>query len=70
MSNLLHAAAKEAWSEHLDIKRQDRHIENCFLDSVEVCTQETVYLLLQIPVMKSTRDVVFLNTSTEEKHTL
>ena len=34
-----------------------------FSNSVEVSAQEAVYLVLQMPLTKSTRDVVFINTS-------
>ena len=67
MSNLLHAAAKEARNGNLDIKRQVRHIGNIFSNSVEVSAQEAVYLILQMPLTQSSRDVVFVNTSTPEK---
>jgi hypothetical protein len=64
MSNLLHAAAKEATNGNMDIKRQVRHIGNVFSNSVEVSAQEAVYLVLQMPLTKSSRSVVFVNTST------
>ena len=67
MSNLLHAAAKEARNDNMDIKRQVRHIGNVFSNSVEVSAQEAVYLVLQMPLTYSTRDVVFINTSTSDK---
>ena len=67
MSNLLYAAAKEARDGNLDIKRQVRHIGNVFSNSVEVSAQEAVYLILQMPLTNSTRDVVFINTSTADK---
>ncbi|XP_060573123.1 uncharacterized protein LOC132731041 [Ruditapes philippinarum] len=63
MSNLMYAAAKEARNGNLDIKRQVRHIGNVFSNSVEVSAQEAVYLVLQMPLTRSTRDVVFINTS-------
>ncbi len=63
MSALLHAAAKEARNGNMDIKRQVRHIGNVFSNSVEVSAQEAVYLVLQMPLSKGTRDVVFINTS-------
>ena len=63
MSNLIHAAAKEARNGNMDIKRQVRHIGNAFSNSVEVSAQEAVYLVLQIPLTNSTRQVVFVNTS-------
>lgn len=40
MSNLLHAAAKEARNGNYNIKEQVRHIGNVFSNSVEVSAQE------------------------------
>ena len=62
MSALLEAAAKEARKENPDIKKQVRHIGNVFSNSVEVGAQEAVYLALQIPLTKGTREVVYINT--------
>ena len=62
MSALLEAAAKEARKENTDIKKQVRHIGNVFSNSVEVGAQEAVYLALQIPLTKGTREVVYINT--------
>ena len=67
MSAQLDAAAKEARNGNLDLKKQVRHIGNVFSNCVEVSAQEAVYLSLQIPLTKSTRDVVFVNTSTPEE---
>ena len=67
MSAQLDTAAKEARKGNLDLKKQVRHIGNVFSNSVEVSAQEAVYLSLQIPLTKSTRDVVFVNTSTSEE---
>ena len=41
-----------------------RHIGNFFSNCVEVSAQEAVYLALQIPLTKGTRDVVYINTCT------
>jgi hypothetical protein len=62
MNNLMHAASKEARNDKLDIKRQVGDIKNVFSISVEVNAQEAVYLVLKIPLNKSTRDVVLVNT--------
>ena len=62
MSSLLEAAAKEARKENSDIKKQVRHIGNVFSNSVEVGAQEAIYLALQIPLTKGTREVVYINT--------
>ena len=65
MSAQLDAAAKEARKGNLDLKKQVRHIGNVFFSNcVEVSAQEAVYLDLQIPLTKCTRDIVFINTST------
>ena len=62
MSAQLDAAAKEARKGNLDLKKQVRHIGNVFSNCVEVSA--AVYLDLQIPLTKCTRDIVFINTST------
>ena len=38
-----------------------------FSNCVEVSAQEAVYLALQIPLTKATRDIVFINTSIPEE---
>ena len=63
MSAQLDAAAKEARKGNLDLKKQVRHIGNVFSNCVEVSAQEAVYLDLQIPLTKCTRDIDFVNTS-------
>ena len=67
MSAQLDLAAKEARRGNLDLKKQVRHIGNVFSNSVEVSAQEAVYLDLQIPLTKCTRDIVFINTSIPEE---
>ena len=67
MSAKLDAAAKEARKGNFDLKKQVRHIGNVFSNCVEVSAQEAVYLALQIPLTKCTRDIVFINTSTPEE---
>ena len=62
MSAQLEAAEKEVRKENPDIKKQVRHIGNVFSNSVEVGAQEAVYLALQIPLTKGTREVVYINT--------
>ena len=69
MSVLISEACKEARHGNMDLRRQVRHIGKKFLNSVEVSAQEACYLLLQLPLTKSTRDVVFINTSTPEERT-
>ena len=60
----LDEAAKEARKGNFDLKQQVRYIGNVFSNCVEVSAQEAVYLALQIPLTKCTRDIVFINTST------
>ena len=67
MSAQLDAAAKEARRGNLDLKKQVRHIGNVFSNCVKVSAQEAVYLDLQIPLTKCTRDIVFINTSIPEE---
>ncbi|VDI06331.1 Hypothetical predicted protein [Mytilus galloprovincialis] len=67
MSALLDQAAKEAREGNLELKRQVRHIGNYFTNSVETSAQEAVYLTLQMPLTKATRQVVFINTSPPDK---
>ena len=70
MSALLDRACKEARQGNMDIKRQVRHIGNQFLNSVEVSAQEAAYLVLQMPLTKGSRDVLFINTSPPDERVL
>ena len=56
LSALMHAAAKNA---RLDILAM-------FSNRVEVSAQEAVYLILQMPLTNSTRQLIFVNTSMPE----
>ena len=40
-----------------------RHIGNKFLNAVELSAQEAVYLILQMPLRRSSREFQFINTS-------
>ena len=63
MSELLRKACAEAKEGNCSIKQQVRDIGNKFLNSVEISAQEAVYIILQLPMRKSSRNVVFVNTS-------
>ena len=63
MSELFHKGCAEAKEGNLTIKQQVRDIGNKFLNSVEISAQEAVYIILQLPMRKSSRSVVFINTS-------
>jgi hypothetical protein len=62
MSELLHKACQEARHERSNLKQQFRCIDNKFLNNVEITAQEAVYLLLQLPLMQSSRQTVLINT--------
>lgn len=70
MSNLLYCACKEAQEGNFDIRQQVQHIGNVFLNNVEISAQEAVYFILQIPLYKSSRDVLFINTSPPNERTV
>ena len=53
---MLDKAGKEANSGNKDIVNGVRHIENVFLNAAEVSAQEAVYLVLQMPLKRSSRD--------------
>ena len=46
-----------------------RHIGNKFLSAVEISAQEAVYLVLQMPMRRSTRDFQFISTSPLDERT-
>ena len=69
MSKLLEQASKEANSGNKDIVNKVRHIGNKFLNAVEISAQEAVYLVLQMPLRRSTRDIQFINTSNPDERT-
>jgi hypothetical protein len=62
MSNLLQTAVEEANKGNIKLKDKLRHISNKFPYHCEVSAQEAIYLLLQLPVTQSSRDVIFVNT--------
>ena len=63
MSELLRQACAEASKENSNIKQQVRDIGNKFLNSVEISAQEAVYIVRQLPMKKSSQQVVFINTA-------
>ena len=66
MSQLLQKACHEAREGNSSIKQQVRDIGNNFLNSVEISAQEAVYIVLQLPMRKSSRKVIFFITSPPE----
>ena len=67
MSQLLRRACDEARAGNSSIKQQVRDIGNQFLNSVEISAQEAVYIVLQLPMRKSSRQVIFINTTPPEE---
>ena len=63
MSQLLQRACDEARDGNSSIKQQVRDIGNKFLNSVEISAQEAVYIVLQLPMRKSSREVIFIPTA-------
>ena len=66
MSELLRTACAEG---NASIKQQVRDIGNTFLNSVEISAQEAVYIVLQLPMRKPSRQVIFIPTSPTVKTT-
>ena len=66
MSELLRSACDEARQGNSTIKQQVRDIGNTFLNNVEISAQEVVYIVLQLAMRKSSRQVIFINTSPPE----
>ena len=67
MSQLLQRACKEARAGNSNIKQQVRDIGDQFLNAVEIDAQEAVYIDLQLPMRKSFREVIFINTTPPEE---
>lgn len=66
MSELLRSSCAEARRGNSTNKQQVRDIGNTFLNIVEISAQEAVYVVLQLPMRKSSRQVVFINTAPPE----
>ena len=69
MSKLLRKACEEAKEGNKNIVSKVRHIGNKFLNAVEVSAQEAVYLVLQMPLRRSSQEFQFVNTSDPDKRT-
>ena len=67
MSELLKTACEQARQGNTSVKQQVRDIGNKFLNSVEISAQEAVYIALQLPMRRSSREVVFINTSPSDE---
>ena len=69
MSKLLHKACQEAKEGNKNIANWVRHIGNKFLNAVEISAQEAVYLVLQMPLRRSSQEFQFINTSDPDERT-
>ena len=67
MSDLLRQACVEARKQNSTIKQQVRDIGSTFLNNVEISAQEAVYIILQLPMRKASRQIVFINTSPKDE---
>ena len=67
MSELLRTAAKEVQKTCSTVKEQLRKVSNQFLNSVEIGAPEAAYICLQLPLKRSSRSVIFVNTNIPEK---
>ena len=67
MSLLLNQACEEAKRGNYGVKEQIKFMANKFLNHCEISAQEAVYLLLQLPLSRASRDTVFINTSPASK---
>ena len=63
MSELLREACHEVRQGNNTIKQQVRDIGSKFLNNVEISAQEAVYIVLQLPMRKSSQQIIFLSTS-------
>ena len=66
MSELLREACTEARKGNSSIKQQVRDIGSKFVNNVEISAQEAVYIVLQLPMRKASRQIIFINTSPPE----
>ncbi|KAJ8043463.1 hypothetical protein HOLleu_10556 [Holothuria leucospilota] len=69
MCRLLDNACKEAKKETSDLCRQVRLIGNKFINAVEVSAQEFSLVSRNLPITRSTRSTLFINTSPPEDRT-
>src|SRR5258708_35572454 len=67
MSTLLRKVIDECKSSNLNLKEKFRKIANNFLNANEISAQEAAYHILSIPVSKSSRQAIYINTSTAEE---
>ena len=69
MSAIMDRACREARQGNMDIKASVRHMGNAFLNGVETSAQEAACLVLQLPITRMSREVVFHRTSPPDERT-
>ncbi|XP_028405756.1 uncharacterized protein LOC114528326 [Dendronephthya gigantea] len=69
MSKLLRKACEEAKEGNKNIVNKVRHIGNKFLNAVEISAEEALYLVMQIPLRRSSQEFQFINTSDPDERT-
>ena len=69
LSNLLADACFEAQSKDTNIREQVRRIGNQFLTNIEIGAREAVYLVLQMPLRRCTRQVIYVDTNQSNDRT-
>ena len=69
MSKLLRKTCEEAKEGNKNMVNKVRHIGNKFLNAVKISAQEAVYLVLQMPLRRSSRELQFINTSDPDERT-
>ncbi|KAK3099294.1 hypothetical protein FSP39_002160 [Pinctada imbricata] len=67
LSELLRRTCEEAKEVGSDIKSQVKAIGNKFTKHSEMSAQEAVYIALQLPLRRSSRSFIFINTSPPEE---
>ena len=67
MSELLREACAEARQGNINIKQQVRDIGSKSVNNIEISAQEAVYIVLQLPMKKASRQIIFINTSSPEE---
>lgn len=69
MSCLMYNACKEEKKGNYNLREKVRHIGNMFLNTAEMSAQEAVYLALQLPLIRKSRDVIHLATCMSQDRT-
>lgn len=69
MSGILDTACKEARKDNMELKQAVRHMGNKFPNCSEIGAQEAAYLVLQLPVTRCSREVIFIHTAPQNDRT-